>query len=114
MGRDTFPTEDEQFDAYKAVLESMGEKPVVIRTLDIGGDKELSYMEMPQELNPFLGYRAIRMCLDRKDLFKTQLRALLRASVFGNLKIMFPMIATINEFKKAKANSFRNERRTHK
>lgn len=103
MGRDNFPTEDEQFEAYKSVLESMEEKPVVIRTLDIGGDKELSYMDMPKELNPFLGYRAIRMCLDRRDLFKTQLRALLRASMFGNLKVMFPMIATINEFRRAKA-----------
>lgn len=103
MGRDTFPTEDEQFEAYKAVLESLDGKPIVIRTLDIGGDKELSYMDMPKELNPFLGYRAIRMCLDRTELFKTQLRALLRASVYGQLKVMFPMIATLDEFRKAKA-----------
>lgn len=102
MGRDNFPTEDEQFEAYKAVLKNLEGKPVVIRTLDIGGDKELSYMEMPKELNPFLGYRAIRMCLDRKELFKKQLRALLRASIFGNLKLMFPMIATLDEFKAAK------------
>jgi phosphotransferase system enzyme I (PtsI) len=102
MGKDHFPTEDEQFKAYKEVLEKMGDKPVVIRTLDIGGDKELSYMEMPKELNPFLGHRAIRLCLEKVDLFKTQLRALLRASAYGNLKIMFPMIATINDFKRAK------------
>ncbi len=102
MGRDSFPTEDEQFEAYKEVLERMEGKPVVIRTLDIGGDKELPYLEMPKEMNPFLGYRAIRLCLDRVELFKTQLRALLRASVYGNLKVMFPMIATIDEFLSAK------------
>ncbi len=77
-------------------------KPVVIRTLDIGGDKKLPYLEMPEEMNPFLGYRAIRLCLDRKELFKVQLRALLRASAFGNLKIMFPMISSLSEFKAAK------------
>lgn len=103
MGRDNFPSEDEQFESYKTVLESMGEKPVVVRTLDIGGDKELSYLHLPKEMNPFLGYRAIRLCLDRKDIFRTQLRALLRASVYGNLKIMFPMIATLDEFRAAKA-----------
>lgn len=103
MGRDHLPTEDEQFEAYKVVLEKMDGKPVVVRTLDIGGDKELPYMDMPRELNPFLGYRAIRLCLDRKEMFRTQLRALLRASVYGNLKTMFPMIATINEFLDAKA-----------
>ncbi len=103
MGRDNFPTEDEQFEAYKEVLLRMEGKPVVIRTLDIGGDKELPYLDMPHEMNPFLGYRAIRLCLDKVDLFKTQLRGLLRASVYGNLKIMFPMIATITEFKRAKA-----------
>lgn len=103
MGRDNFPTEDEQFEAYKEVLHRMEGKPVVIRTLDIGGDKELPYLEMPEEMNPFLGHRAIRLCLDKVELFKTQLRALLRASVYGNLKIMFPMIATISEFKMAKA-----------
>lgn len=102
MGRDSFPTEDEQFEAYKEVLERMDGKPVVIRTLDIGGDKELPYLEMPKEMNPFLGYRAIRLCLDKVELFKTQLRALLRASIYGNLKIMFPMIATIDEFVSAK------------
>ncbi|RNB55271.1 phosphoenolpyruvate--protein phosphotransferase [Brevibacillus gelatini] len=103
MGRDDFPTEEEQYLAYKQVLESMGEKPVVIRTLDIGGDKHLSYLDMPEEMNPFLGYRAIRLCLDRQELFRTQLRALLRASAHGNLKIMFPMIATLEEFLEAKA-----------
>ncbi|MGZ0051613.1 phosphoenolpyruvate--protein phosphotransferase [Brevibacillus gelatini] len=103
MGRDDFPTEEEQYLAYKQVLESMGDKPVVIRTLDIGGDKHLSYLDMPEEMNPFLGYRAIRLCLDRQELFRTQLRALLRASAHGNLKIMFPMIATLEEFLEAKA-----------
>lgn len=77
-------------------------RPVVIRTLDIGGDKKLPYLEMPEEMNPFLGYRAIRLCLDRKELFKVQLRALLRASAFGNLKIMFPMISSLSEFRAAK------------
>lgn len=102
MGRDNFPTEEEQYIAYKSVLEAMEGKPVVIRTLDIGGDKQLPYLNMPEELNPFLGYRAIRLCLDRTELFKTQLRALLRASVYGNLRIMFPMIATLQEFLQAK------------
>ena len=103
MDTNDFPTEDAQFEAYKSVLETMNDKPVVVRTLDIGGDKELPYLDLPHEMNPFLGYRAIRLCLDRKDLFRTQLRALLRASVYGNLKIMFPMIATLDEFRDAKA-----------
>lgn len=103
MGRKTLPTEDEQFEAYKAVLEKMENKPVIVRTLDIGGDKELPYLRLPHEMNPFLGYRAIRLCLDEQTIFRTQLRALLRASVYGNLKIMFPMIATIHEFREAKA-----------
>ncbi|WP_379966718.1 phosphoenolpyruvate--protein phosphotransferase [Ectobacillus sp. sgz5001026] len=103
MGRDSFPTEDEQFEAYKTVLENMEGKPVVVRTLDIGGDKELSYLQLPKEMNPFLGYRAIRLCLDDQAIFRTQLRALLRASVYGNLKIMFPMIATLDEFRQAKS-----------
>ena len=98
-----FPTEDEQFEAYKAVLEGMNGKRVVVRTLDIGGDKKLNYFTFPEEMNPFLGYRAIRFCLDRKDVFRTQLRALIRASVYGKLCIMFPMIATIKEFLDAKA-----------
>lgn len=102
MDRESMPSEEEQFEAYKKVLIKMENKPVVIRTLDIGGDKSLPYLKTPEEMNPFLGYRAIRLCLDRKDLFKTQLRALLRASIYGNLKIMFPMITTPEEFAKAK------------
>ena len=97
-----FPTEEEQFEAYKAVLEGMKGKKVVVRTLDIGGDKKLDYFSFPEEMNPFLGYRAIRFCLDRTDVFRTQLRALIRASVYGRLCIMFPMIATIQEFLDAK------------
>ena len=99
---DSFPTEEEQYEAYKAVLEGMNNKPIVIRTLDIGGDKELPYFEMEPEMNPFLGYRAIRLCLDRKDIFKTQLRALYRASVHGKLRIMFPMISSLEELLDAK------------
>lgn len=103
MNSQEFPTEDEQFEAYKKVLEGMNGKKVVVRTLDIGGDKTLPYFTFPEEMNPFLGYRAIRLCLDRTDIFKTQLRALCRASVYGKLCIMFPMIATVQEFKDAKA-----------
>ncbi|HDC7973890.1 phosphoenolpyruvate--protein phosphotransferase [Staphylococcus aureus] len=103
MGRDQMPTEEEQFEAYKEVLETMDGKRVVVRTLDIGGDKELSYLNLPEEMNPFLGYRAIRLCLAQQDIFRPQLRALLRASVYGKLNIMFPMVATINEFREAKA-----------
>ncbi|RIO50096.1 phosphoenolpyruvate--protein phosphotransferase [Staphylococcus hominis] len=103
MGRDEMPTEDEQFEAYKKVLETMKDKRVVVRTLDIGGDKELPYLNLPKEMNPFLGYRAIRLCLDQQDIFRTQLRALLRASAYGKLNIMFPMVATIKEFRDAKA-----------
>ncbi|HCV7696460.1 TPA: phosphoenolpyruvate--protein phosphotransferase [Staphylococcus aureus] len=103
MGRDQMPTEEEQFEAYKEVLEAMGGKRVVVRTLDIGGDKELSYLNLPEEMNPFLGYRAIRLCLAQQEIFRPQLRALLRASVYGKLNIMFPMVATINEFREAKA-----------
>ncbi|AUD13905.1 phosphoenolpyruvate--protein phosphotransferase [Planococcus sp. MB-3u-03] len=103
MGRDAFPTEDEQFDAYSKVLKGMDGKPTVVRTLDIGGDKELTYLDLPTEMNPFLGLRAIRLCLEMPELFRTQLRALLRASVHGNLKIMFPMIATVEEFRQGKA-----------
>lgn len=102
MNRDSLPTEEEQFQAYKQVLSDMEGKPVVIRTLDIGGDKALPYLDLPKELNPFLGYRAIRICLDQVDIFKTQLRALLRASRFGNLKIMLPMISAINELHETK------------
>lgn len=103
MDSNEMPSEEKQFEAYKKVLVAMGDKPVVVRTLDIGGDKELPYLNMPKEMNPFLGYRAIRLCLDQTDIFETQLRALLRASAFGNLKIMFPMIATLDEFRAAKA-----------
>ncbi|MEH7732496.1 phosphoenolpyruvate--protein phosphotransferase [Bacillus pumilus] len=103
MGRDQLPTEEEQFDAYKTVLEKMEGKAVVVRTLDIGGDKELPYLQLPKEMNPFLGFRAIRLCLEEQEIFRTQLRALLRASTYGNLKIMFPMIATLSEFREAKA-----------
>lgn len=102
MGKDRLPTEEEQYAAYKTVLEKMNGKPVVVRTLDIGGDKELPYLELPKEMNPFLGFRAIRLCLERQDIFRTQLRALLRGSVHGNLRIMFPMIATLDEFRAAR------------
>ncbi|MBS4198760.1 phosphoenolpyruvate--protein phosphotransferase [Bacillus sp. FJAT-49732] len=103
MERNQLPSEEEQFEAYKTVLEKMDGRPVVVRTLDIGGDKQLPYLSLPSEMNPFLGFRAIRLCLDEQDIFRTQLRALLRASLFGNLKIMFPMIATLDEFRSAKA-----------
>ena len=103
MDSKELPTEDEQYTAYKAVLEGMDGKPVVVRTMDIGGDKELPYLELPKEMNPFLGYRAIRVSLDQDEIFRTQLRALLRASVHGTLRIMFPMIATLPEFRDAKA-----------
>lgn len=102
MNRHNIPSEDEQYEAYKKVLESMNNKPVIIRTLDIGGDKEIPYMNLPKETNPFLGYRAIRICLNEKDIFITQLRALLRASVHGKLRIMFPMISSLEELLKAK------------
>lgn len=101
MDRTDLPTEDEQLEAYKYVLERMGDKPVIIRTLDIGGDKRLPYMDMPRELNPFLGYRAIRLSLDQPDIFKAQLRALLRASIYGNLRVMFPLISNIEEYREA-------------
>lgn len=102
MDRDNAPTEEEQYESYKYVLEKMEGKQVVIRTLDIGGDKTLPYLPLPEEMNPFLGYRAIRLCLDRKEIFKVQLRALLRASVYGNLCVMFPMISGLEEFQAAK------------
>lgn len=103
MDNNNLPTEEEQFKAYKEALENMEGKPVIIRTLDIGGDKKLSYLPLEEEMNPFLGYRALRLCLNEKDIFKTQLRALLRASVFGNLKIMFPMVSSVQEIREAKA-----------
>jgi phosphotransferase system enzyme I (PtsI) len=102
MGRESLPTEEEQFQSYKVVAELFGrDRPVIIRTLDIGGDKELPYLDLPKESNPFLGYRAIRMCLNEVDLFKVQLRAIVRASHFGNIKIMYPMISTLYELRQA-------------
>lgn len=103
MDRSQLPSEEEQFNVYKKVAKKMGDRPVIIRTLDVGGDKELSYLDFPEEMNPFLGYRAIRVCLQRDDIFKPQLKALLRASSFGNLKIMFPMISSLEELQAAKA-----------
>ena len=104
MDRSAMPTEEEQFEAYKKVASALDGKPVIIRTLDIGGDKEIPYMGLEKDENPFLGYRAIRYCLDRKeDIYKPQLRALLRASAFGNIKIMIPMVTCIEEFREAKA-----------
>lgn len=103
MDSEDFPTEDEQYEAYKAVLEGVNGQAVVVRTMDIGGDKELPYLQLPEEMNPFLGYRAVRISLAETEMFRTQLRALLRASVYGKLRIMFPMIATVNEFRDAKA-----------
>lgn len=102
MSREELPSEEEQFVVYKQVLEGMNNRPVIIRTLDIGGDKKLSYLDIPDEQNPFLGYRAIRLCLDKEDIFKTQLKAILRASVYGNAKIMFPMISGTIELRQAK------------
>lgn len=102
MDATELPTEEEQFQAYKKVVTDMNGKQVVIRTMDIGGDKHLDYLPLPEEMNPFLGYRAIRISLDRQQIFRTQLRALIRASEFGQLAVMFPMIATVNEFKQAK------------
>ncbi|MCL1694996.1 phosphoenolpyruvate--protein phosphotransferase [Lysinibacillus sp. BPa_S21] len=103
MERQELPTEEEQFQAYKSVLEKMQGKPTIVRTLDIGGDKNLPYLKLPAEMNPFLGYRAIRISLTQQEMFRVQIRALLKASAYGNLKIMFPMIATLDEFKMAKS-----------
>ncbi|MFJ7917566.1 MULTISPECIES: phosphoenolpyruvate--protein phosphotransferase [unclassified Lysinibacillus] len=103
MERQELPTEEEQFQAYKSVLEKMQGKPTIVRTLDIGGDKNLPYLKLADEMNPFLGYRAIRISLTQQEMFRVQIRALLKASAYGNLKIMFPMIATLDEFKMAKA-----------
>ncbi|MCW2486761.1 phosphoenolpyruvate-protein phosphotransferase PtsI [Candidatus Symbiopectobacterium sp. NZEC127] len=103
MDRDAFPTEEEQFQAYKAVAEAVGAQAVIVRTMDIGGDKDLPYMNLPKEENPFLGWRAIRICLDRKEILHAQLRAILRASVFGKLRIMFPMIISVEEVRALKA-----------
>lgn len=103
LNRDTLPNEDEQFQAYKAALEAMAPNSVIIRTLDVGGDKEIPYLGLAKESNPFLGYRAIRVCLRQTEIFKTQLRALLRASVFGKLGIMYPMISSLDEVRQANA-----------
>lgn len=103
MDRETLPTEEEQFNAYREVIEKMAPRPIIIRTLDIGGDKKLTYLDMPEELNPFLGWRAIRMCLDRPSILKTQLRAILRASAYGNAKIMYPMVSGTEEVRRANA-----------
>ena len=102
MDSENMPTEEEQYNAYKEVAEKMQGKSVIIRTLDVGGDKELKYLKLEKEANPFLGYRAIRLCLDNLNIFKTQLRAILRASYYGNLSIMFPMISSIEELREAK------------
>ncbi|WP_367306882.1 phosphoenolpyruvate--protein phosphotransferase [Alicyclobacillus acidocaldarius] len=102
MNRETTPTEEEQFAAYKEVAEAMAWRPVIVRTLDVGGDKGIPYLGLPHEDNPFLGYRAIRVCLDQKELFAAQLRAILRASYYGKLRVMFPMIATVEEVRAAK------------
>lgn len=102
MNRECQPSEDEQFEEYKEVLQKMGGKPVIIRTLDVGGDKNVPYFDIPAEMNPFLGYRAIRLCLGNVDVFRTQLKAILRASIYGNVKIMFPMISTMKELRDAK------------
>lgn len=101
MESSEFPSEEVQFEVYKEATEMLGEKPLIIRTLDIGGDKGLDYFKFPVEENPFLGYRAIRLCLDKEDIFRTQLRALVRASAFGNLKIMIPFVVNIDELKKS-------------
>ena len=103
MDRDALPSEEEQYQAYRKVAEDMAPRPIILRTLDIGGDKKLPYLDMPEEMNPFLGYRAIRMCLDRPEILKTQLRAVLRASHHGNIKIMYPMISSVSEIKRANA-----------
>ncbi|WP_311516242.1 phosphoenolpyruvate--protein phosphotransferase [uncultured Anaerococcus sp.] len=103
MQSSDFPTEESQFEVYKQATQMLGEKPLIIRTLDIGGDKGLDYFDFPNEENPFLGYRAIRLCLDKKDMFRAQLRALVRASAFGNLKIMIPFVVNIDELKEARS-----------
>ena len=103
MESQNFPSEEEQFQAYKKVLEKMGGKRVIIRTLDLGADKQVPYLDIPHEENPAMGYRAIRICLDRQELFVTQLRALIRASAFGKLAIMFPMIISVDEVRQIKS-----------
>ena len=109
MDRSTMPDEEEQFEAYKKAAAVMDGRPVIIRTLDIGGDKEIPYFNLPKEANPFLGWRAIRVCFEMKEMFKAQLRAILRAGAFGNVRLMYPMIATVDEV--ARANSILEEAR---
>ncbi|TJX13713.1 phosphoenolpyruvate--protein phosphotransferase [Tissierella creatinini] len=113
MDKDSCPSEEDQFLAYKEAAEKLGNRPLIIRTLDIGGDKDLFYLNLPKELNPFLGYRAIRLCLDQEDMFKIQLKAILRASSYGNVKVMFPMISSIKELRDTKSliNGIREELR---
>ncbi|MGE5541948.1 MAG: phosphoenolpyruvate--protein phosphotransferase [Bacillota bacterium] len=106
MKRDSLPSEEEQFKAYAEALSGMGGRPVVIRTLDIGGDKDIPYLNLPAEMNPFLGWRALRMCLDRPEILRTQLRAIYRASIHGKAKIMFPMVATVEEVRAARGMVF--------
>ncbi|WP_417879254.1 phosphoenolpyruvate-protein phosphotransferase PtsI [Vibrio sp.] len=103
MDRDSLPTEEEQYNAYKEVAEAMGDQAVIIRTMDIGGDKDLPYMDLPEEMNPFLGWRAVRISLDRREILKDQLRGILRASAHGKLRIMFPMIISVEEIRELKA-----------
>lgn len=103
MDRDSLPTEEEQFEAYKSVAETLAGKPVIIRTLDIGGDKEIPYLGLEKEDNPFLGFRAIRFCLQRKDIYETQLKALVRASAFGKIKVMVPLVTGLDELRQVKA-----------
>lgn len=116
MNSGRLPREEDQFAAYKIAAERLKGKPLAIRTLDVGGDKEIPYLNIPQEMNPFLGYRAIRFCLDNRDIFKTQLRAILRASVYGNIKIMFPMISSLEELRLSKSilNEVKDELRNKK
>ena len=102
MERNSLPTEEEQFEAYKEVAKIFGNKPITIRTLDIGGDKEIPYLNLEKEENPFLGYRAIRICLSQTDLFRTQLRSILRASAYGNIQILLPFITSLEELRAAK------------
>lgn len=101
MDRETLPSEEEQYEAYREVAEKMAPRPIIIRTLDIGGDKKLPYLDMPEELNPFLGWRALRLCLDRPHILKTQLKAILMASSYGNIKIMYPMVSGLDEIRRA-------------
>ena len=116
LNRKTQPDEEEQFRVYRAAAERLNGKPLIIRTFDIGGDKKLPYLELPEEANPFLGWRAIRICLDKRDMFKTQLRAILRAGVYGDVKMMYPMISGIDEVRKANAilDEVKNELRSEK